>query len=72
MLTISRVFTIHHSASGNGEYALLAFKKSQCKLFSQMRVQVYSLSGQTEWRRKVFVGGVGIDLSSKLSLTYLG
>ena len=31
--------------------------------------QVYSVPGQTDGRRKAFLEGTGIDLSSKLSLT---
>ena len=34
-----------------------------------MGAQVYSVPGQTEGRRKVFLERVSIDLSSKLSLT---
>ena len=34
-----------------------------------MSTQVYSVPGQTEGRRKAFLGWTSIDLSSKLSLT---
>ena len=34
-----------------------------------MSVQVYSVPGQTEGRRKAFLEWTSIDLSSKLSLT---
>ena len=34
-----------------------------------MTAQVYSVSGQTEGRRKPFLEWTSIDLSSKLSLT---
>ena len=34
-----------------------------------MTVQVYSVPGQTEGRRKAFMEWASIDLSSKLSLT---
>ena len=34
-----------------------------------MSAQVYSVTGQTEGRRKVFLEWKSIDLSSKLSLT---
>ena len=37
-----------------------------------MNAQVYSVPGQTEGRRKVFLESKSIDLSSKLSLTYGG
>ena len=34
-----------------------------------MSAQVYSVSGQTEGRRKAFLEWTSLDLSSKLSLT---
>ena len=37
------------------------------KLFFQISVQVYSVPGQTEGRRKTFLVWTSIDLSSKLS-----
>ena len=37
-----------------------------------MSAQKYSLLGQTERRKKAFLEGTSIDLSSKLSLTYEG
>ena len=37
-----------------------------------MKAQVYSVPGQTEGRRKVFLEWTIIDLSSKLSLTCRG
>ena len=37
-----------------------------------MGTQVYSVLGQTEKGRKAFLEGTSIDLSSKLSPTYVG
>ena len=37
-----------------------------------MSAQVYSLSGQSEVRRKAFLEGANIELSSKLSLPFGG
>ena len=34
-----------------------------------MSAQVYSVPGQTEGRRKAFLEGTSVDLTSKLSLT---
>ena len=39
------------------------------KLFFQMIAQVYSVSGETEGRRKAFLVWKSIDLSYELSLT---
>ena len=33
-----------------------------------MRARVYSVPGQTQWRRKAYLKWTSIDLSSKLSL----
>ena len=70
MLTISKVFTILCllCLCGNMEYPD-SFQKKISKLFFQISAQVYSVPGQTEGRRKVFLGWTSIDLSPKLYLT---
>ena len=48
---------------------LKAFKTNP---WPSLNAQVYSLPDKTEGRRKGFLDGTSIDLSSKLSLTYEG
>ena len=68
MLTISKVFTFPSSLPV-WEYRIpWQLSKQISELFIQTSAQVYSVPGQTEGRKKVFLEWTSIDLHSKLSL----
>ena len=50
-------------------HTLGTFQNKSAKLFFQMSVQVHSVLGQTEGRRKTFLEQASINLSCKLSRT---
>ena len=72
MLNISKVFTFLSTLPVWEKGIPWQFSNQISELFFQINAQVYSIPGQTEGRRKVYLEWISIDLSSKLSRTCRG
>ena len=72
MLNISKVFTFLSTLPVWEKGIPWQFSNQISELFFQINAQVYSIPGQTEGRRKVYLEWISIALSSKLSRTCRG